>query len=100
MKIHPVFHISRLKPYNDPTTFHPERAPDSRPLPDIVDGQEEWEIDAIVDKRRHRRKLQYLVHWKGYEDSDNTWVNADDLPHAQEVIQDYEDRQRTGPSTG
>ena len=33
-------------------------------------------------------KVQYLVRWKGYPESDNQWVDWDDL-HAEEVLADF-----------
>jgi Chromo (CHRromatin Organisation MOdifier) domain len=76
--IHPVFHIDLLTPYHE-TTMH--RVNYQHPLPDLVDREEEYEIEAIINSRRFSRgrKLQYLVKWKGYPDSDNQWVNKEDL---------------------
>jgi hypothetical protein len=47
-------------------------------LPDIdADGIEEYEIERILDKqlrRQGRRRVPfYLVKWKGYPESDNSW---------------------------
>jgi hypothetical protein len=43
MKVHPVFHISLLKVYNG-TPLPP-------PSPIIVDGEEEYQVDKIVNHR-------------------------------------------------
>ena len=53
----------------------------SRLPPDLIDNQEEYEIEKILDSRQHGRghALQYLVKWKGYPDSDNEWVNHKDV---------------------
>ena len=38
-------------------------------------------VEKILDSQRfgRKRKLQYLVKWKGYPDSENQWVNKDDV---------------------
>jgi len=41
------------------------------PPPIIVDNEEEWEVEEILDSRHIRRKLQYLVKWRGYPEP--TW---------------------------
>ena len=55
----------------------------------IEKGEEEYEIELIIDSRRHRwgRKQQYLVHWKGYLNFDNSWVNHKDL-HTPELLEE------------
>jgi len=35
------------------------------PLLVIVEGEEEWEVEEILDSRRTRGRLQYLVKWRG-----------------------------------
>ena len=69
-KIHPVFHASYLSPYRTTEANGPTPPP---PLPDLVNNEEQWEVDKIVDSHRYRNQLQYLVHWKGYSDADDTW---------------------------
>ena len=56
-----------------------------------MEGEEEWEVKAILAHRYfgHQKKLQYLVKWHGYPDSDNTWEPVENL-HANDLIQDYE----------
>jgi hypothetical protein len=76
--IHPVFHIDLLTPYRETITHGPNY---QRPLPDLVDGEEEYSVEQILDswKFGRRRHLQYLVKWDGYPDSDNMWVDKDDV---------------------
>jgi hypothetical protein len=46
-----------------------------------VEGEEEYEVETILASRHfgRRKKLQYLVKWKGYPDSDNQWINKEDV---------------------
>lgn len=94
LRIHPVFHVSRLKEYRSTTDF-PHRST-KPPPPEVKDGHDEYEVERIVDKRRRWNRVEYLVKWKGYGDHDNSWVLARDLDNAREAIQDYEDAQASG----
>ena len=86
MKIHPVFHISLLEPYKDINI--PGRSTPPPPYIEI-DGQEEFEVQSILDSRIHRNQLQYLVEWKGYGISDASWEPAKNLKHAPQVISSF-----------
>ena len=58
-RFHPVFNVVKLTPApDDPITGH--RAPPP-PLPEIIDGEEEWVVEEILDSRVINRKLRYLV---------------------------------------
>jgi hypothetical protein len=46
MKIHPVFHVSLLKPYSG--------TPIVPPAPIVIDGAEEYIVEAIVNHRTTR----------------------------------------------
>lgn len=62
-KIHPVFHTSLLTPYLQTSEYGKHI---SNPPPDIIDGEEEYEVDQIVDSRiRGKKRLEYLVRWTG-----------------------------------
>ena len=86
MKIHNVFHTDLLLPYKETEQYG---TPFTRPPP-IIDNEEEYEIENILDARRHGRsfKLQYLVHWKGYPHSDNSWIDHKDL-HAPDLLKEF-----------
>ena len=83
--IHPVFHTDLLTPYRE-TKTHGENY--QRPPPELVDNEEEFKVKAILDSHRfgRGRKLQYLVKWLGYPDSDNQWEDADKV-HADELVE-------------
>src|SRR6266404_4513402 len=86
--IHPVFHVDLLTPYKE-TEFHGCNF--ERPLPDIVEGEEEYEVERILDSRRFGRghQVQYLVHWKGYPSSDDQWILWSDL-NAPELLAEFQ----------
>ena len=86
-KIHDVFHADLLTPYRETELHGPNF---TKPPPDLIDGEEEYEIEEILQSRRHGRgrKVQYLIKWKGYPDSENQWVDWDDL-HADEALADF-----------
>ncbi len=88
--IHDVFHIDLLTPYRE-TDLHGSNY--SRPAPDLVDNEEEYEVEKILDSQQfgRRRKRQYLIKWKGYPDSDNEWVDKRDI-HAPEAIREFENQ--------
>jgi hypothetical protein len=86
-KIHDVFHVDLLTPYIE-TDFHGPNY--TRPPPDLINDEEEYEVEQVLSSRRHGRgrKVQYLVKWKGYPDSDNEWVNWDDM-NAEQALEDF-----------
>ena len=53
------------------------------------DRDNEWEVDYIVNSCLKRRKLEYLVYWKGYNDLDYTWKPKPNLRNAKDAIHDF-----------
>lgn len=88
LKVHPVFHVSLLRAHRASTL--PGRHP-SEPAPIDVDGEEEYEVERILDSRRHGRwrSLQYLVQWKGYGPEHNQWLPATAVKHAPVLIREF-----------
>ena len=85
VKSYNVFHSSVLKPWNDDG-----RQPVARPGPVIIEGQTEYEIEAILadkllDSRHPKKGRQYPVKWAGYPLADATWEPEcnlqEDVPH-------------------
>jgi hypothetical protein len=92
-KIHPVFHIDLLSPYRE-TEIHGRNYP--RPPPELVDNEEEYEVENILDSRKtgRGRKLQYLIKWKGYPDADNQWEDSRNVS-ADELVRQFQRRNPT-----
>ena len=97
MKIHPVVNISRLKPYKE----HLEGQPTfkSGPVQITEDREIEFEVESILDSRWKGRRLEYLVHWKGYSDEDRTWKPKGNLTNASEVIKDFHCSKPSAPQS-
>jgi hypothetical protein len=85
--IHPVFHIDLLTPYKETIMHSPNF---TQPTPELIDGEEEYSVEKILDSRRfgRRQRLQYLVKWEGYPDSDNMWVDKDDV-FAEDKVREF-----------
>jgi len=93
MWIHPVFHNSLLKPYKETSAHGPNFA---RPPPEIVGGEEgHYEIEKILTScpTRNRKSTQYLVKWKGYPDSENSWLPAKELQSARDLLKQFHEQQ-------
>jgi len=86
--IHLVFHVDLLTPYKE-MEFHGRNF--ERLLLDLINGEEEYEVEHIVDSRRFGcgHQVQYLVHWKGYLESDDQWILWSDLT-APELLADFQ----------
>jgi hypothetical protein len=85
--IHNVFYASLLSPYSETPLHGPNF---SQPPPDLINGKEEYEVEQIHNYQyfRHKRTLQYLIKWKGYLESNNTWEKAQDI-YASNLIRAY-----------
>ena len=72
MKIHDVFSPDKLRrAADDPLPGQTQEPPE----PIVINDDEEWEVEQVLDSRLHYRKLQYHVKWIGY-DEDQTWYPA------------------------
>ena len=83
-RIHPVFHASLLDPYRPNKIEGREQL--VMPPPEIVNGELEYEVEAVLDSRVRRNKLQYLVGWKGYGPEERTWEPVENLENAKEAV--------------
>ena len=82
--IHPVFHISLLEPWHS-------RGEDPEPQAILVEGEEEWEVDKILDKRIKKGQLEYLVQWADSPPYENFWEPVKNLRNAKKSIAVYEE---------
>jgi Chromo (CHRromatin Organisation MOdifier) domain len=99
LRIRPAFHVSQLNKYVDPSTI-PHRTTPERPSLITVDDDDEYEVEAILDKRTRRRRVEYLVKWKGNPNYDTTWEPFSNLTHATDFVHEFELRGRSSSCDG
>lgn len=90
--IHNVFHAVLLRPAaSDP--FPSQQNNDYQPPAKLIEGEEEWEVECILDERKKRIgrgfRRQFLVKWVGYQTP--TWNNAVEMEDTR-ALDDWEAR--------
>ncbi len=87
MHVHDVFYSDLLRSVvNDYLSDQKNESSDSI----MINDEDEWKIDDILNFRRYWRRLQYKVKWKNYDNNLN-WYNADDdeFMNTQKIIDDF-----------
>jgi len=57
VRIHPVVNVSRVRRYRSQV----EGQRKEMPQPVVIEGEEEWEVEKIMNKRKVQGKEKYLV---------------------------------------
>jgi hypothetical protein len=97
MKVHPVFHVELLERVRPDVILG---RPIKSPPPLVIAGQEEWEVEAILNSKLVRGKLQYFVHWKGCDISERTWEPLDFVKGSSDLVRQFhqDHPQKPGPT--
>jgi len=90
IKIHPVVNVSRVWLYK-PQVEGQKKIP---PKLLIIEGQKEFEVEEILNKRTIRGKEKFLVRWKGYTVEEDTWENRKNLENTKELVEEFERKYR------
>ncbi len=87
MCIHDVFYSELLRSVVD-DSLSDQKNEFSRSI--VINDEDEWKINNILNFWWYRRQLQYQIKWKSY-DNDLNWYNADDneFMNAQEMIDEF-----------
>ncbi len=87
MHIHDVFHSELLCSVVD-DSLSDQKNEFSKSI--VINNEDKWEIDNILNFQWYQRWLQYQVKWKSY-DNDLNWYNADnnEFMNAQKMIDDF-----------
>ncbi len=87
MHIHDVFHSELLHSVIDNSLS--DQKNESLKLI-VINDEDEWKINDILNFQCYKRRLQYQVKWKSYNNNLN-WYNIDDdeFMNAQEIIDDF-----------
>ena len=86
LRIHLVVNVRRIVKYKEQVEGQKKILP---PLVEIA-GEKEYEVEEILDRQKKRRKMKYLVKWKGYMAEENTWERLENLKNAIEKIEEFE----------
>ncbi len=87
MHVHDVFHSDLLHSVvDDLLSDQKNEFSDSI----VINDEDEWKINDILNSCRYWRQLQYRVKWNDY-DNDLNWYNADDdeFMNAQKIVDDF-----------
>ncbi|KAJ7947141.1 Retrotransposon protein, putative, Ty3-gypsy subclass [Quillaja saponaria] len=101
MKIHPVIHVSNLKPYH-PDPEDPARNQSTRPAVNLKKPPSRVAEEILAERRviiRRRPRLEFLVKWKGLGDEETSLEKAEDLSEFQHKIEDFQAAESTRTST-
>jgi len=85
-RIHNTFHASLLSPYKENSILGKNFPV---PPPDLIQGEEEYEIEEILRHRGTPTNRFFLIRWKGYSAEEDSWVPELDLKNAKSTLMDY-----------
>ena len=81
-RIHPTFHVGLLKHY---IPGGDGQAKNTNPAVDY-EGNEEYEVEKIVEARGIGRRKKFRVCWLGYDETHDSWLTSDELTNAPKVM--------------
>lgn len=55
-----------------------------------------FEIESVRKKRSRKGKLQYLIKWRGWPETANTWEPFENLMSCSDIIDAFEERLKSG----
>ncbi|HEV7736862.1 MAG TPA: hypothetical protein VGO47_05740, partial [Chlamydiales bacterium] len=93
-QLHPVFPVIKLTTaLDDPI---PGRRPKPPPPPVLVEGEQEWEVEEVLDSRMFRGQLEYLIRWKGFGIEESSWEPRTNV-HAPQLVAKFQQEHPGAP---
>jgi Chromo (CHRromatin Organisation MOdifier) domain/Integrase core domain len=87
-QIHKVFHATLLCSYRENEVYRENYI---RPLPDIEEGEEVYEVEQILKHRKGGRGYEYLIKWVSYPITEALWEPKSNLTGATDIFQEYQE---------
>ena len=87
IKIHPVVNVSQIKWYVKQVDGQRKEMPQLV----VVEEEEKWEVEKILNKRKVRGKDKFLVRWKGFMAEGDTWESRENLQNAGDLLREFKE---------
>jgi len=55
-----------------------------------IDEVEEWEVEKILNKKKIRGIVKYLMWWKEFTVEHNIWEREENLENSKKVVVEFE----------
>ena len=88
MRIHPVVNVSQIVQYKK--QVEGQKRKEVKPVE--VNRVEKWEVEKILNKRKVRGVVKYLVQWKGFTVEYDSWEKEEDLENVKKIVVEFEER--------
>jgi hypothetical protein len=95
MRIHNMFHVSLLSEAKEDTDFHRQQV---KPPPVLTEeGEEEYEVERIINWEQRKGGLYYQIRWVGYGPHEDTMERAEKIAELSEIMQIFLKEHPTAP---
>ena len=84
-----MFHAILLEPYQENEIYRENFA---TPPPDIIDGEEVYQVETILKHRRRGQGYQYLIKWEGYPITKALWEPESAFSDDGDLLKEYKQR--------
>ena len=88
-KIHPVFSVTLLHPFEGDSIAERQEHHPPPPPPIVRDGIEEYKVEKILDSQIFHGKVEYLVCWKGYGVEEDEWHPLHDVQGSKQLVTEF-----------
>jgi hypothetical protein len=99
-RVHPVFHVSLIKPYVAGSGSSEGSESDCPPPPvQWLDGEPLYTVDRLLDHkverrgkgRRRKAVFMFRVRWQGYGEEHDTWEPSSNLLNCRREVREYKE---------
>ena len=88
-QIHDVFHATLLRPYKENEIYGENFM---EPPPELLEGEEVYEVETILNHRRRGWGYQYFIKWQGYLITDASWEPENVFSNDGDTLKIYKTR--------